>query len=85
MLVKQTGAARKGLQRFSYLAVASHRLEPETVRPSTGATYQRVRASIAESAPPSNPFLSRMQWIKRTAAGRAIWAAVRSRIRRAYP
>ena len=85
MLVKRAGAARKGLQRFSYLAVASHRLEPETVRPSTGATYQRVRASIAESAPPSNPFLSRMQWIKRTAAGRAIWAAVRSRIRRAYP
>ncbi|MEV6488072.1 hypothetical protein AB0M20_05430 [Actinoplanes sp. NPDC051633] len=84
MLVKPNRAAPRGLQRFTYLALASHQLEPHAVRPSTGATHRRVLARTAarDESAASNPVLSRLQWIKRTSPGRAVWAAVRTHIRR---
>jgi asparagine synthase (glutamine-hydrolysing) len=95
LLVTPKGSARKSLQRFAYMAVASQQLEPHTVQPSTNETYRRVVAQKkAQQKKPSVPrprrrpattrdkVLARMQWIKRTPVGRAVWNKLRAQIRR---
>jgi len=87
MLLEKRPMSPKALQRFSYLAVASHQLEPETVQPSTGATYQRVVARKEAAARRESPtrrdkFIARLQWIKRAPGGNAVWNAARKRIRK---
>ncbi|MEV6491033.1 hypothetical protein AB0M20_20850, partial [Actinoplanes sp. NPDC051633] len=85
MLSGKRPPSPKAMQRFSYLAVASHRLEPDTVQPSTGATLRRVtrvRQRAARQASPTtgDRIVARMRWVKRTAAGRAIWNAAGKRL-----
>jgi len=87
MVLEKRPMSPKALQRFSYLAVASHQLEPGTVRPSTGATYQRVLAKKAAAARRESPstqdkFVARLRWVKRVPGGSAVWDAVRKRTRR---
>jgi hypothetical protein len=41
-----------------------------------------ARTAAGDEPAASNPVLSRLQWIKRTSPGRAVWAAVRTHIRR---
>ena len=90
MLSGRRPASPRAMQRFSYLAVASQRLEPDTVRPSTSATHQRVteqrradeKAAVRAARRQSqDKVLSRLRWIKRTGPGKAIWDAVGRRIR----
>ncbi|MER7459205.1 hypothetical protein [Micromonospora sp. NPDC126480] len=79
-----TQADERTLQHFACLAMASHELEPATVRPATSATYRRV------TAPPKAPtvrskLVSRTQWIKKSRLGRRLWNVARRQVRARRP
>jgi asparagine synthase (glutamine-hydrolysing) len=57
------------LQHFAYLAVASQQLEPEHTGPRPTTLAGTVRSRV----------VPRLRWIRRTAAGRRVWDACRSR------
>ncbi|GLW31767.1 hypothetical protein [Actinoplanes regularis] len=62
------------LRHFTYLAVASTLLEPETVGPATGETYARVTAPPRSPAPKTRPAdRSRLRRLKTT----WLWRAAR--------
>jgi asparagine synthase (glutamine-hydrolysing) len=68
--VRKNRADQRTLRQFAYLAVASERLEPATVRPATSAAYTRVTA-------PPKPRIP----APRRSRGARLWEAVRSRLR----
>ncbi|GAA4564521.1 hypothetical protein GCM10023176_10620 [Micromonospora coerulea] len=69
------------LQQFTWLAVASERLEPATTRRSTGATYARITAP-PQPRRPTNDSFARLRWIRRTSLGDRLWVTVRARVPR---
>ncbi|MFW6869257.1 hypothetical protein ACOACQ_17850 [Nocardioides sp. CPCC 206347] len=68
------------LQQFTALAVAAERLEADTARPATGATYLRVTTPPELPRPDSAP-LRLLRRIRRTPLGDRVWTAVRRRVR----
>lgn len=76
-------AARRGrpnprtLQQFTWLALASHELEPAAVRPSTGATYARIAPPPAPRQPARGVLGHGLRWIKRAPLGNRLVAVVR--------
>lgn len=79
--VKGGRADVRTLQQFTWLALASHQLEPSAARPATAATYARITAP-PKPRRPANPFVARLSWIKRTRLGNRLWVEVRKRVRR---
>jgi hypothetical protein len=71
------------LRQFTYLAVATHAMLPHEVRSTPPTTYARLTAPQQEKAPPSlvRRVGRRLRFIRRTALGRRLWSAVRSRVR----
>jgi hypothetical protein len=70
-------SAQQTLQQFTWLAVASEQLEPDGVRPVTGATYARVTAppvvpAQRRPAGPPSKLRSTVRWFKRTRIGQAV-------------
>ncbi|HEX5596728.1 MAG TPA: hypothetical protein VFX61_12045 [Micromonosporaceae bacterium] len=81
--VKTGRANQRLLQQFTWLAVASHQLEPQTVRPATGETYTRLTTPPKPKPVPvqrKSGLVSRMQWVKKTKLGRQLWAAARKQV-----
>jgi asparagine synthase (glutamine-hydrolysing) len=61
-------ANQNTLQQFACLAVASEKLEPDTVRPATSAALARIMTP----SPRTPERWPRLRWLKRTRAGRAL-------------
>lgn len=80
---RAAGGVQRVLQQYATLAIATRTLEPEHVRPSGRETYRRItnpQARVRRRVPPSLARLvAPLRFIKRTRAGRRLWATVRER------
>jgi asparagine synthase (glutamine-hydrolysing) len=70
------------LRQFTYLAVATHTLQPDAVRKVRPTTY-RALTGRPESVPTLARVAARpMRFVRRTRVGKRIWTAVRGRLLR---
>lgn len=70
------------LRQFTYLAVATHTLQPDAVRKVRPTTY-RALTGQPESVPAVARAVARpMRFVRRTRVGRKVWKAVRRRLLR---
>jgi asparagine synthase (glutamine-hydrolysing) len=68
------------LQQFTYLAVATHTLQPDSVRHIEPITYRRLTARHQPMPSVVRSAARRFRFVRRTRLGRKVWAAVRNRL-----